>query len=187
MRVWVFDSMFQVLKVYSFYALCCRESSIKRPTTQTSTLALSWSLCCLQALAVKKTSKGKTMYIVADPDANKGLRMMQALKGEGMPTVKNPFVHGNLFLIFTIDFPESLSVETQSSLRKMLPPPLNKPKFKEDDKDVEVHTLTHMDPVASFNENKINMKGGGEAYDDEDDDDCGMRSGPGQHVQCNQQ
>ena len=136
---------------------------------------------------MKKTSKGKTMYIVADPDANKRLRMMQALKGEGMPTVKNPFVHGNLFLIFTIEFPESLSVETQSSLRKMLPSPLNKPKFKKDDKDVEVHTLTHMDPVASFNENKINMKGGGEAYDDEDDDDCGMRSGPGQHVQCNQQ
>ena len=140
-----------------------------------------------EAMAAKKKAKGTTMYVVADPDANKAFRMMKALKGEGMPTVKNPFVHGNLFLIFTIQFPESLSVETQSSLRKMLPPALNKPKFKEDDADVEMHCLTDIDPVASFNENKANMKAGGEAYDDEDDDERGMRGPGGQHVQCNQQ
>ena len=79
-------------------------------------------------------------------------------------------------------------METQSSLRKILPPPLNKPKFKEDDKEVEIHTLVDYDPVASFNESKVNMKAGGEAYDDEDDDDDrGMRGPGGQHVQCNQQ
>jgi len=71
----------------------------------------------------------------------------------------------------------------------LLPPPLSTPKFKEQDKDVEVHTLADIDPVASFNSNKLNMKGGGEAYDDEDDDEerGGMRGPPGQSVQCNQQ
>jgi len=114
---------------------------------------------------------------------------VKAVKDEGMPTVKNPFVHGNLFLILTIEFPESLAVETQKSLRSLLPAPLNKPAFTEDDKDVEIHVVTEIDPVASFNENKINMKGGGEAYDDDDEDGDrgGMRGPGGQQVQCNQQ
>merc|ERR1719323_1131433 len=52
-----------------------------------------------EALAAKKTRRGCTMYIVSDPDAKKSFRMMKAVKDEGMPTYKNPFVHGNLFLI----------------------------------------------------------------------------------------
>jgi DnaJ family protein A protein 2 len=137
-----------------------------------------------EALAAKKTKKGSTMYIVSDPDANKSFRMMKAVKGEGMPTVKNPFVHGNLFLILTIDFPDSLSPETQDKLKGLLPPPLNKPTYKEDDQTVEIHTVTDIDPVTSFNANKANMQGGGEAYDDEDDDE-GPRGGGG--PQCQQQ
>merc|ERR1712003_219230 len=78
-----------------------------------------------EALKAKKTSKGKTMYVIADPDANKDMRMVKAVKGEGMPTLKNPFVHGNLFLLLTIKFPDSLSAENQAGLRNFLPPPLN--------------------------------------------------------------
>merc|ERR1719261_1566346 len=58
-----------------------------------------------EGLAAKKTAKGKTMYIIQDPDAKKDFRIMKAVKDEGMPTVKNPFVHGNLFLILKIQFP----------------------------------------------------------------------------------
>merc|ERR1719327_2481408 len=50
-----------------------------------------------EALSAKKTRKGHTMYIVSDPDAKKSDRMLKAIKGEGMPTFKNPFQHGNLF------------------------------------------------------------------------------------------
>merc|ERR1712228_952794 len=46
-----------------------------------------------EALAAKKTKKGSTMYIVSDPNAKKALRMVKAVKDEGMPTYKNPFVH----------------------------------------------------------------------------------------------
>merc|ERR1719437_357060 len=80
-----------------------------------------------EALAAKKTKKGSTMYIVSDPDAQKAFRMMKAVKGEGMPTFKNPFVFGNLFLILTIDFPDVLSASTQESIRSLLPAPLNRP------------------------------------------------------------
>merc|ERR1712066_80018 len=90
-----------------------------------------------EALAAKKPRKGCTMYVLSDPDAKKSFRMMKAVKDEGMPTYKNPFVHGNLFLILTIEFPDSLSPNSQKAIRELLPPPLNVPTFKEDDQSVE--------------------------------------------------
>merc|ERR1719356_87128 len=140
-----------------------------------------------EALSAKKTRKGCTMYILADPDAKKSDRIMKAVKGEGMPTYKNPFVTGNLFLILTIEFPDKLEPDIQSQIKKLLPPPLNVPKLKDDDPSVELHTVTDIDPVQSYNSNKANMQAGGEAYDD-DDDEGGPRGmgGPG-GVQCQQQ
>mmetsp|Transcript_52935 Transcript_52935/g.136737 ORF Transcript_52935/g.136737 Transcript_52935/m.136737 type:complete len:523 (+) Transcript_52935:103-1671(+) len=140
-----------------------------------------------EALAAKKTRKGATMYILPDPESKKSFRMMKAVKDEGMPTYKNPFVHGNLFLILTIEFPDTLTPENQQAIRKLLPPPLNVPKWKADDQTVEPHTVTDIDPVQSFNANKVNMQAGGEAYD-EDEEEGGGRGGPGgQGVQCAQQ
>merc|ERR1719174_2718589 len=42
-----------------------------------------------EILAAKKTRKGCTMYVLADPNANANLRMMKAVKDQGMPTYKN--------------------------------------------------------------------------------------------------
>merc|ERR1711937_387938 len=77
-----------------------------------------------EVLAAKKPRKGCTMYVVSDPDAKGHLRMMKAVKDEGMPTYKNPFIHGNLFLVLTIEFPESLDPKQQQGLKPLLPPPL---------------------------------------------------------------
>merc|ERR1712113_1277336 len=140
-----------------------------------------------EALAAKKPKRGATMYIVSDPDAKKAFRMCKAVKGEGMPTYKNPFVHGNLFLNLTIEFPDQLTPEVQKQMRGLLPPPLNAPKWKEDDQSVEIHAVTDIDPVQSYNSNKVNMSGGGEAYDDEEEEGGGGRVGGGQGVQCQQQ
>merc|ERR1712038_1325654 len=134
-----------------------------------------------EALAAKKPKKGSTMYIVSDPEAKKSFRMMKAVKGEGMPTYKNPFVHGNLFLILTIQFPANLNPETQKNLRALLPPPLNVPKGNSD----EEHFVTDIDPVLSYNSNKVNMQAGGEAYDDDGEGEGGGGMG-GQGVQCKQ-
>merc|ERR1712078_815833 len=90
-------------------------------------------------------------------------------KNEGMPTYKNPFVHGNLFLLLTIEFPESLTPEAQAGIRGLLPPPLNVPSITADDPDVEVHKVQEMDPVASFNSNKVNMETGHQAYDEDEE------------------
>jgi len=141
-----------------------------------------------EALAQKKTRRGCTMYVVSDPDAKKSFRMCKAVKDEGMPTYKNPFVHGNLFLILTIEFPDTLTPENQEAIRKLLPGPNHVPSLKEDDPNVEVHKVVDMDPVQSYNSNKVNMSAGGEAYDDDDDEGGGGRGpGGGQGVQCNQQ
>merc|ERR1711939_838001 len=94
-----------------------------------------------EVLAAKKPRKNCTMYVLADPNANAGMRMLKAVKDEGMPTYKNPFIHGNLFLILTIEFPDTLSPDVQTKLRQFLPPPLNVPTFKADDPSVEVHSL----------------------------------------------
>mmetsp|Transcript_68425 Transcript_68425/g.149413 ORF Transcript_68425/g.149413 Transcript_68425/m.149413 type:complete len:103 (+) Transcript_68425:1-309(+) len=102
-----------------------------------------------------------------------------------MPTYKNPFVHGNMFLILTIEFPDTLTADCQKGIRQFLPPPLNVPKVKEDDPNVELHKVTDLDPVASYNANKVHMSTGGEAYDDDDED--GPRGGGGGGVQCQQQ
>jgi len=137
-----------------------------------------------EALAATNTKKGSTMYIVSDPDAKKAFRMMKAVKGEGMPTFKNPFVHGNLFLNLTIEFPDKLTSDAQSQLQGLLPPPLNAPTWKEDEQSVEIHFVTDIDPVQSYQSNKANMSGSGEAYEEEEGE-WGHSGGPG--VQCHQQ
>merc|ERR1719506_397312 len=76
-----------------------------------------------EILAAKKTKKGSTMCIIADPNAKSHLRMMKAVKDEGMPTYKNPFIHGNLFLMLTIEFPDTLTEANQLAIKKFLPPP----------------------------------------------------------------
>merc|ERR1711959_351651 len=138
-----------------------------------------------EILAAKKTKKGSTMYVISDPNAKSHLRMMKAVKDEGMPTYKNPFIHGNLFLILTIKFPDTLAPENQKAIAKLLPAPMNKSSVTENDEGVEVHTVTDIDPVSSYKANKINMQSGGEAYDDDDEDGPRGGGGPG-GVQCQQ-
>ena len=60
-----------------------------------------------------------------------------------------------------------------------MPPTLNPP--SKSGNETEEHTVTDIDPVASFQANKVNMQAGGEAYDDDEEDniDSRTRSGEG--------
>merc|ERR1719230_1536454 len=99
--------------------------------------------------------------------------------GEGLPRLRAPFENGNLFILFTIDFPDSIPAQAASELLKLLGPPKNTVTAKEDDDDVEVCELTRIDPVMSFKEYVPPSS-------NEDDDDEGGGAG-GQRVQCAQQ
>jgi len=48
----------------------------------------------------------------------------KAIKDEGMPNVKNPYVRGNMYLEFDVEFPQpsQLSKQTKQALQKLLPP-----------------------------------------------------------------
>mmetsp|Transcript_56250 Transcript_56250/g.131764 ORF Transcript_56250/g.131764 Transcript_56250/m.131764 type:complete len:513 (+) Transcript_56250:71-1609(+) len=135
-----------------------------------------------EVLAAKKPKKGSTMYVLQDPSQANEMRLLKAVKDEGMPTYKNPFVHGHMFLVLTIKFPDKLDVDTQKALRALLPAPLHTPTVTDAH---EEHSVIDIDPVQSYNSNKVNMKAGGEAYDD--DDEGGGGGGPGgSGVQCKQ-
>jgi DnaJ family protein A protein 2 len=135
-------------------------------------------------MSAKKTKKGSTMFVLKDPNEANALRVMKAVKGEGMPTFKNPFVSGNLFLILTIEFPTTLTAEAQQGLSKLLPAPLNNPSWKADDETVETHNVVDVDPIQSYNENKHNMQTGSGGATDEDDEGGGRGGGGG--TQCQQ-
>jgi len=129
------------------------------------------SACREDVMKAQMPNQNCTMYVVADPDAESRMRMMKAVKGEGMPTLKNPFVHGNLFIIFNIEFPQSLSCDAQDQLRTLLPPPINT-STSATDEDVEVHEVTNIDPVQSYSANRDNMTVTGEAYDEDEDEEA---------------
>merc|ERR1712137_459387 len=74
-------------------------------------------------------------------------------------------------------FPTELNPEVQEALRGHLAAPMNRLTFSND--EVELHTVTDIDPVESYNSNKVNMTSTSEAYDDDDDGGRGGMAGPG--------
>jgi len=133
-----------------------------------------------EAMRAKKPAKGSKLYVISDPEAMKDKRLMKAVEGEGLPRLKHPFEHGNLFIIMDIQFPTTISPEDATALKAVLPPPLLSTTLTEDSDDVEVCTVKAIDPVRSFKESDF-----GQRADDEGSDDEG--GGGGQRVQCAQQ
>merc|ERR1712070_1320577 len=79
------------------------------------------------------------------------LKFMKAVKGEGMPTFREPFRYGNLFLLLDIEFPNHLSPESQDALRRYLPS--RKPASPErpiSQDGFELHAMVDMNPAESF-------------------------------------
>jgi len=131
-----------------------------------------------QAMAAKTTSRGAKLFVIQDPESTKHLRLMRCVKGEGLPRLKAPFENGNLFIIFTIEFPDAIDPSAASKLVSLLGPPKHVAKNSEDDDDVELVELSEMDPVMSYKDY---------VPAEEEDDDEGGGGGGGQRVQCAQQ
>jgi len=130
-----------------------------------------------QAMSAKTTSRGAKLFVIQDPESTKHTRMMKCVKGEGLPRLKAPFENGNLFIIFTLEFPESMDPAAAAQLVNLLGPKKHICKNSEDDDEVEVVELSDMDPVMSYKDYI--------PAEEEDDDEGG--GGGGQRVQCAQQ
>jgi len=133
-----------------------------------------------ECLAAKKPKQGATLYILKDPNESVANRMMKCVAGEGLPTFRDQTEYGNLFLVLTIQFPDSIPADSISTLRGLLPPPLNTVTAEEGAENVDVVTLEDKDPVASYNYNKPKVA----EEDDDDERGGGMQGG---NVQCAQQ
>jgi len=146
----------------------------------TKTLSLNEALCGFEWIV--KHLDGREIAIkskpgeVIKPEQTSSAPFVKIVPNEGMPSHGNPFVKGNLYVLFRVEFPADgeLSAKAVKELRKVLPNPAMDVSY--DEEEVEVCHLEHAD-VKNFG------KGGAASNDnnyDSDDDE-----GPGQ-VQCQQ-
>merc|ERR1719324_1985278 len=102
-----------------------------------------------QAMAAKSTARGAKLYILQDPESTSHKRMMKCVRGEGLPRLRAPIDHGNLFISFTIEFPDSIPPSAAADLLKLLGPPKHVVTAMEADVD-DVLELEDEDPVRSY-------------------------------------
>merc|ERR1712232_353151 len=88
-----------------------------------------------------KTAPGEAVQPLAEGTG------LKAGKGEGMPTYRNPFIFGNLFLILTIQFPDAIDPQYVPKLKEALPGPPEQEVIDED--GVEICYVEDMDPLES--------------------------------------
>jgi DnaJ homolog subfamily A member 2 len=148
----------------------------------TKTLSLNEALCGFEW---KVTHLDKREVIVQSKageviqaEGIGGTPFVKVVKNEGMPSIGNPFVRGDLYVLFTVEFPKDgeLDAATVATLKKALPNPGMEVEYDKDTAEV-VHL--EKGDVKSFG------KGGVAASDmayDEDDDEGGGQ----QPVQCQQ-
>jgi len=111
---------------------------------------------------------------VIPPESAGGNPFVKIVPNEGMPCQGNPFVKGNLYVLFTVEFPKDGDIppEAIEILRQYLPGPstmeLDDDKKDDDDDEAEVVHLAHAD-VKSFG--KGGLSTADSAYDSDDDDD----------------
>jgi len=113
---------------------------------------------------------------VIKPETFGGQPFVKVVSGEGMPSRGNPFVKGNLYVLFSVEFPSDneLDLVTVKALKEVLPNPSIAVDYDENEDDV-----VHLDgaDVKSFG------KGGAPVSNDayESDDEANP-----QNVQCQQ-
>eukprot|EP00919_Chromeraceae_sp_WS-2016_P074559 GHVR01176462.1.p1 GENE.GHVR01176462.1~~GHVR01176462.1.p1 ORF type:complete len:455 (-),score=112.83 GHVR01176462.1:355-1641(-) len=104
------------------------------------------------------------------------------VEDEGMPTHRNPFVKGRLFVVFAINFPDATHItpEISKKLKTALPrPPSSKHNLTED--ECEIH---YVQPASESDMNRAHHSSHrGEACDSDEEDG----QPHGQRVQCAQQ
>jgi len=105
---------------------------------------------------------------------------------EGMPSKGNPFVKGDLYVMFQIEFPQTLPKETIDALRKLLPDPNidMEEQYDDDPMDIEEHFL-----VENNDQHRKKFGTGGDtimsdAYYDTDDDEENNMYGQRTAQQC---
>ena len=124
---------------------------------------------------VIKTKPGQIIHSeTRDEETGKTLPYILMVKDEGMPSHGNPFVKGNLYIAFNIQFPKTLDADVISAIRKLLPDADKEETY--DPEEVEEH---FMEEAALRNFGKGGAVSANNEYDSDDE-------GGAQQVQCQQ-
>jgi DnaJ family protein A protein 2 len=99
---------------------------------------------------------------------------------KGLPFHKNPYKFGNLFILFTVKFPEQLDLSAVDSFEQTL-----SGMKKKNAKMSDASEVCKLIPYAAELKN-TDARGGSKGDHDEEEDDPRSRGG-GQRVQCAQQ
>lgn len=95
--------------------------------------------------------------------------LVKCIEDEGMPNYNNPVLRGNLYLIFEIEFPKSLSKELKNYLLKSeLNKGIKKSKFTNSD-DIEINYITEKDPLITYNEFLKQEEDNNEDFNDDEE------------------
>ena len=139
------------------------------------TLSLTEALCGFQHVLTHLDAR--QLLLKSNPGEVVKPDHFKAINDEGMPLYQRPFMRGKLYVHFTVDFPDSLTVEQCQALQAVLPRPPAKSQFTDMDLDECEETTLHNVNI----EEEMRRKQSQEAYEEDDDGPAGQR------VQCAQQ
>jgi len=136
-------------------------------------ISLSESLCGFTRTLTHLD--GRTLVFKNEPGQIVKQGSVKQINGEGMPYHGNPFTKGNLFLVFNITYPKTLSIAAVDAIKKVLPvgkvPTLS-------GEEEECH-------LVDTDVNQIGKNTGDSAYAQAtDEDEEGHSHGGAQNVQC---
>lgn len=147
----------------------------------TKSLSLNEALCGFEWKVTHLD--GREIIIQSKPgeiiqaEADHARPFVKIVPGEGMPSHGNPFVKGDLYVLFQVEFPKDneLSEDQVAALKKLLPGAAMAVEY--DEETAEIAHLEHAD-VKNFGKGGAHSQDS--AYDSDDDN-----GGP-QGVQCQQ-
>jgi DnaJ family protein A protein 2 len=142
------------------------------------TLSLTEALCGFQFVLTHLDNR--QLLIKSNPGEVIKPDQFKAINDEGMTMYQRPFMKGKLYIHFTVEFPDSLSLEQVKALETVLPA---KPASTMTDMELDECEETTLHDVNIEEEMRRKQHQAREAYDEDDDD---MHAG-GQRVQCAQQ
>lgn len=128
---------------------------------------------------------GRVLKITSPPGEVIKPDAFKCIKDEGMPVHGRPYQKGNLYVRFTVVFPDSLSPDVVAKLRAAgLPNNVADDTPMDTDDVEEVVQMVHVEDIEDELKSRVHMhKSAGEAYGSDSDDDMPR----GQRVQCAQQ
>lgn len=106
---------------------------------------------------------------------------VKTVEDMGMPLHKSSYKFGNLFIHFTIQFPDKVTDKQINKVSEAL-------SRSQKPTDIDMSDVEETVKLQEFTEAHKNthVEGGTQGEDDEDEEDEDMQGGQGQKVRCNQ-